>query len=75
MLVATAEIAGTALSPHFLILPSSTQSLLVKSLAASELMLPMETPAALEQASSAVQQSVARALDQLDTFDTHNPLS
>ncbi len=75
MLVAKADLTSSLLSPHFLILPSTSQSLLIKSLAVNELVLPVESPTAVEQPSSAVQQFVTKALDQLETYDTYNPLS
>ena len=75
MLVAKADISSSLLSPHFLILPSTSQSLLIKSLAVNELVLPVEPPTAVELPSSAVQQFVTNALDQLETYDTYNPLS
>ena len=74
VLVTRADNTPPTLSPHFLILPSSCNTLLIKSIAVSELMLPLDVSAGIEQPTNDSQQTVASSLEKLEIHETYNPL-
>ena len=66
MLLASADIPSSASThPHFLLLPSSSFTLLIKPVALSELLLPVEILPAEEKPSQEAQQTITHCLEQV----------
>ncbi|XP_014670118.1 PREDICTED: meiosis 1 arrest protein-like [Priapulus caudatus] len=61
-------------SGHFVLLPSPGPTLLLKSVAVRELLLPTEVCAGQVEPPTDVQQTVAESIDKLHQFDIYNPL-
>ncbi|XP_053384829.1 meiosis 1 arrest protein-like [Mercenaria mercenaria] len=62
-------------SGHFVLVPSSNCTLLVKSIAVQELMLPYSAGNQEEEVDQEFVDIVAESLDQLEITDTYNPLN
>ena len=66
MLIASADLpSSTSTHPHFLLLPSSSFTLLIKPVAVSELLLPVELPPTEEKPTQEAQQTITHCLEQV----------
>ena len=66
MLIASANVpSSTSTHPHFLLLPSSSFTLLIKPVAVSELLLPIELPPTEEKPTQEAQQTITHCLEQV----------